>query len=327
MAAPKPHTRSELTEGLAARILEHIGQADLAAGTHLAAQDLADRFNVSRSPVNRALRLLHAKGVLAHEQQPWLLRCRRHGSASPHGVWGSAAEDRAERGPTSSIAGRPASWPPAGAGLGKPAARALRADASAQLVAMSDPYLAGGLGRSGVPAMAGNSPRCSSTPEALVQTYRVRMALEPAALLEPGYRLEPATDRAAARGRAAAVSTARSTLDPPDKLHERGCSLPRGDRRRLPQPVLPRLAAPDQSGPAPACPIAAWSSATDIASSAASTSTSSGLLEHGPHDRGGRGTCARTWSRTIRNLDRIRPADGALTEASDSLRQSDRMHF
>ena len=57
-----------MTEVLAARILEHINGEPLASGTHLTAQELADRFNVSRSPVNRALRLLHAKGVLAHEQ-------------------------------------------------------------------------------------------------------------------------------------------------------------------------------------------------------------------------------------------------------------------
>ena len=60
--------RSEMTEALAARILEHITAERLAAGTHVAAQELADRFSVSRSPVNQALRLLHEKGVLAHER-------------------------------------------------------------------------------------------------------------------------------------------------------------------------------------------------------------------------------------------------------------------
>ena len=73
-ASARARARSELTEGLAARILEHISAEGLAAGTHLAAQDLADRFNVSRSPVNQALRLLHEKGVLAHQAEPWLLR-------------------------------------------------------------------------------------------------------------------------------------------------------------------------------------------------------------------------------------------------------------
>ena len=60
--------RSELSEALAARIVDHISAEKLAAGTHIAAQDLADRFSVSRSPINQALRLLHEKGILAHER-------------------------------------------------------------------------------------------------------------------------------------------------------------------------------------------------------------------------------------------------------------------
>src|SRR5215204_1551115 len=60
--------RREITKRLAARILGHIQSEDLGTGDHLAAQDLAGRFGVSRTPVNQALGLLHAKGVLRHEQ-------------------------------------------------------------------------------------------------------------------------------------------------------------------------------------------------------------------------------------------------------------------
>src|SRR5215208_1648852 len=60
--------RREITERLAARILGHIQSEDLGTGDHLAAQDLAARFSVSRTPVNQALGLLHRKGVLLHEQ-------------------------------------------------------------------------------------------------------------------------------------------------------------------------------------------------------------------------------------------------------------------
>ena len=59
---------SELSEALAARIVDHIGAEKLAAGTHITAQEFADRFSVSRSPINQALRLLHQKGVLTHER-------------------------------------------------------------------------------------------------------------------------------------------------------------------------------------------------------------------------------------------------------------------
>ncbi len=58
-------SRNKLTEALAAWILDYINSEQLPAGTHIAAQDLADRFSVSRSPVNQALRLLHDKRVLS----------------------------------------------------------------------------------------------------------------------------------------------------------------------------------------------------------------------------------------------------------------------
>ena len=59
--------RREITERLAARILGHIQSESLGTGDHLAAQDLAARLGVSRTPVNQALGLLHVKGVLLHE--------------------------------------------------------------------------------------------------------------------------------------------------------------------------------------------------------------------------------------------------------------------
>jgi len=60
-----------------------------------------------------------------------------------------------------------------------------------------------------------------TTPESLEQTYRVRLALEPAALLEPTYRLEP---DAAARCREAELRLLAGAIetDSADALHERG---------------------------------------------------------------------------------------------------------
>ena len=60
--------KREMTEGLAAQILEHIRSHGLVAGTHLTAQEMAERFSVSRFPVNQALQLLASKGVLIHER-------------------------------------------------------------------------------------------------------------------------------------------------------------------------------------------------------------------------------------------------------------------
>ena len=60
-----------------------------------------------------------------------------------------------------------------------------------------------------------------TTPESLEQTYRVRLAIEPAALLEPTYNLDPET---AARCRAAEMRLLDGAIetDTADALHDRG---------------------------------------------------------------------------------------------------------
>ncbi|GAB0117921.1 GntR family transcriptional regulator [Acidisoma sp. 7E03] len=49
---------------LVRRLLSHIVAQDMAAGTHLAEQTLADALHVSRTPVRRALMELHAEGIV-----------------------------------------------------------------------------------------------------------------------------------------------------------------------------------------------------------------------------------------------------------------------
>ena len=63
------------------------------------------------------------------------------------------------------------------------------------------------------------------TPESLEQTYRVRLALEPAALLEPTYRLDPDV---AARCREAGTSAARG------RHRDRQCRCASRTRRAVP---------------------------------------------------------------------------------------------
>ena len=52
------------THAIAAQIFEVVRNENLAEGSHLPAQMLADRLRVSRSPVNQALQLLHDRGVV-----------------------------------------------------------------------------------------------------------------------------------------------------------------------------------------------------------------------------------------------------------------------
>jgi DNA-binding GntR family transcriptional regulator len=60
-----------------------------------------------------------------------------------------------------------------------------------------------------------------TTPDSLLQSYRLRLALEPAALLEPGYRLDP---KIIDQCRAAEHHLLDGGIetDSPDQLHERG---------------------------------------------------------------------------------------------------------
>ena len=60
-----------------------------------------------------------------------------------------------------------------------------------------------------------------TTPDSLLQSYRLRLALEPAALLEPGYRLDP---KVLERCRAAEMHLLNGGIetDTADQLHDRG---------------------------------------------------------------------------------------------------------
>jgi DNA-binding GntR family transcriptional regulator len=215
-------SRGELTEALAARILDHINTERLPAGTHIAAQDLADRFSVSRSPVNQALRLLHAKRVLAHERNRGYF-VGRAGRISAQEI-GLPAEDHPGRAylqiADDRLHGRlPAQVPES----------QLR-----ERYGLTKTQLAAVLTRISQEGWAERRPgygwefsEMLVTPEALLQTYRVRMALEPAALLEPGYRLAPVTVE---RLRATELRLLDGALDTdsPDALHERGVRFHEG---------------------------------------------------------------------------------------------------
>ena len=208
--------RGEMTEALAARIVEHINGESLVAGTHLTAQELADRFNVSRSPVNRALRLLHEKRVLAHEPNRGYFIRESGGISAPelglavqddlHRVYLQVADDRLHARLPAQVS----------ESLLRERYGLTRAQLTTLLTRISQE---GWVERR--PGYGWEFAEMLVTPEALLQTYRVRMALEPAALLEPGYSLEPATVE---RLRAAELRLLDGALetDSPDALHERG---------------------------------------------------------------------------------------------------------
>jgi DNA-binding GntR family transcriptional regulator len=97
--------QSPLTPQIAARILDYARDQPLRANDHLPAQKLADLFRVSRSPINDALKLLEAKGVVRREanrgfflaQDPAALAADISGEGSPEAgeeVYFQLADDR-----------------------------------------------------------------------------------------------------------------------------------------------------------------------------------------------------------------------------------------
>ncbi|MFM0203705.1 GntR family transcriptional regulator [Paraburkholderia fungorum] len=205
---------------IATQIVELIQADQLEVGSHLPAQMLADRLRVSRSPVNEALSLLHEKGVLRRERnrgfflaQPVAKRVsdvvEQLGLPETDlitDVYFRIAEDRLK-------------------GL-------LEDDFSEQLIrsryGLTNAQLTAVLARISQEGWAERKPgygwqfsNMLTTPDSLLQSYRLRLALEPAALLEPGYRLDP---KVLERCRAAEMHLLNGGIetDTADQLHDRG---------------------------------------------------------------------------------------------------------
>lgn len=205
---------------IAAKIVELIGSEALPEGAHLPAQWIADRLRVSRSPVNEALGLLHEKGVVRREPNRGYFVARPV-KKSPEALaqrLGLAADDTLP-----SIYFRIAEDCLKGRLPHEFTESSLRqrydltlAQVQALLSRMAHEGWAEkkpGYGWAFSPML--------TTPESLLQSYRLRLAIEPAALLEPGYHMDrDVLERCRAtemRLLAGGVDT-----DTPDQLHERG---------------------------------------------------------------------------------------------------------
>lgn len=181
-----------LDTSIPARIVELIQSEGWPVGSHLPAQRLADRLRVSRSPINDALELLHHKGLVQREPNRGYFVARSlEGPA--HKVLealGLEAADAAE---------------PLYLRIAEDRLRGELPDAFTEALLRKtygvsqgeiDTVLARIAGEGWAEKKPGYGWAFSpmlTTPDSLLQSYRMRLALEPAALLEPGYRLEPAT--------------------------------------------------------------------------------------------------------------------------------------
>lgn len=202
------------------QILDLIQAEAMPAGTHLPAQLLADRLRVSRSPVNDALSLLAEKGVLMRQPNRgyFLVQAISNGARGLADQLGFGDPDLATE-PYFRIAddrlrGR----------LPDEFSEALLKQRYGMTAAQCNDVL----GRIANEGWAEKKPGYGwvfssmlTTADSLLQSYRLRLALEPAALLEPNYQLSP---QVIARCRAAEKHLLQGGIetDTADQLHDRG---------------------------------------------------------------------------------------------------------
>ncbi|MGO4329505.1 GntR family transcriptional regulator [Cupriavidus sp. 2TAF22] len=205
---------------IATQIVELIQAERLPAGAHLPAQMLADKLRVSRSPVNEALALLHEKGILTREKNrgfflaqpvstPATELASQLGLAEPD-VVGAAYFQIAEDLLKGSLPTE----------VSEQAIRTRYGLTSTQLNTVFKRIAQEGWGER-KPGYGWEFSTMLTTPDSLLQSYRMRLALEPAALLEPGYRLDARTIE---RLRTAELHLLNGGIetDTADQLHERG---------------------------------------------------------------------------------------------------------
>lgn len=205
---------------IAAQIIALVRAEKWELGTHLKAQMLADRLRVSRSPINEALQLLADKGVLARERNRGFFLALGFDHL-PDDL--SQAIGLAEDDPVSLAYFRLAEDRLAGQLPDSVSEAALRN--RYQLTLSQLKAVLGRITHEGwverKPGYGWAFSPMLTTPDSLLQSYRLRLALEPAALLEPGYRLEP---QVLERCRAAEQHLLQGGIDTDtaDQLHERG---------------------------------------------------------------------------------------------------------
>ncbi|MDR6584305.1 GntR family transcriptional regulator [Herbaspirillum sp. BH-1] len=183
-------TTMSTESSISKQIVELVKNQSWETGTHLPAQLLADRLRVSRQPINTALAMLHEKGLLTRERNKGYFV----GEGFSQGVSDiMQALGIEETTVTTAVYFRIADDLLKGE---------LPQEFSELLIKtrynLTASQLNAVLSRIAKEGWAERKPgygwAFSSmllTPDSLLQSYRLRLALEPAALLEPGFKLDP----------------------------------------------------------------------------------------------------------------------------------------
>lgn len=202
------------------KILDLIREDRLLEGAHLRAQQIADRLRLSRSPVNDALGLLAQHGVVARKPNRgyFLLRDFDATGDAPADITPPSADDIVTQTyfalADELLRGQ----------LPMQCSEALLRTRYALTQAQTQALLAR-ISQEGWaqrrPGYGWEFSSMMTTPDSLLQSYRLRLALEPAALREPGFHIDKSV---LARCRAAEMHLLEGGIatDTADQLHDRG---------------------------------------------------------------------------------------------------------
>jgi DNA-binding GntR family transcriptional regulator len=197
-----------------------IRQQQLPVGTHLAAQRIADQIRVSRSPVNDALKLLCENGIVVRQENRgyFLAKDLSKDALSAKKIKQLAGEDVVTNAyfqlADDLLTGE----------LSAECSEALIRSRYSLTAAQAQTLLRRIANEGWAHRKPGYGWEFSSmmtTPESLLQSYRLRLALEPAALLEPTYHIDPAVIRRCREAEYHLLNGGIDT-DSADQLHERG---------------------------------------------------------------------------------------------------------
>jgi len=175
---------SGLVERLARQIVEHVRIERLAPGTRLTERALAERFNVSRSPIRAALKLLEKRRLIRRERDNGYLTALAAGRArtppapiigKDEALYLKIAEDH--------VSGRIPGKVTENALM-----RTYRLPRGALVRILRRAAEEGWAER--LPGHGWTFLPVLTSPEAYAQSYRFRILIEPAGILEPTFRIE-----------------------------------------------------------------------------------------------------------------------------------------
>ncbi|MBF9002110.1 GntR family transcriptional regulator [Vibrio nitrifigilis] len=207
----------------AASVLKILKQENFAVGAHLSAQYFADKLSLSRSPINRAFATLAERGILVKQPMRGYFVTKVIEDSFDEAVvemglvekdvvesvYFKIAEDRL-RGELGDV-------------FSEKQIKKRYDLTMTQLQSVINKIAEEGWINK-KPGYGWEFSPMLTTPESLMQTYRVRLALEPAALLEPGYFIAPEVIEECRQVelKLIAKGTSSSTTE---QLHQRGVNF------------------------------------------------------------------------------------------------------